>query len=583
VSGRPLTDELAELERLRLENETLSGVVGVVASGPDLAHILDRVVDLLTRASDCHACFVYLQSGDRLVLRAASPVYQHLVGRIALAAGEGLVGWVMEQGRAEFIREGGLEDPRTAYVPELEEERFQSMVAVPITSRAATSIGAIVLHTEAPREFDEGIINVLGRAAALVSGAIENARLYEDARERVEELTRLAELSQDLAAVSDRASLLQVGAAGMRRMLGGDLCRIYEVDPEHGARHVAADPPSPEEVGTAAEAELLADLAAHRELTDEVAAKATRSQLGGAIAVPLATGSEWVGAILVASEVPLPDSARELLRTAGHQFGLALEKIALIERLTDENVARDLFEAIVTGEVGIAAARAAAGGIELGRVHLVAVARPRTEPDASWKARSEAIELLLRRLHPGALCDLGSSAVRAILPTPTEGTEAARKSATAIATLARDHNLAIGLSEARTGLAGIRHALEEADDASRIGLHIQTAGDVLLYRDTGVYRYLIEQLESGGPDDHLRDLVEQIDAYDTKRNTQLLLTLDTYLDHSRSAAATARALWIHVNTLRQRLERIESLTSSPLEDQDLLALQLAVKLARLGR
>jgi DNA-binding PucR family transcriptional regulator len=44
---------------------------------------------------------------------------------------------------------------------------------------------------------------------------------------------------------------------------------------------------------------------------------------------------------------------------------------------------------------------------------------------------------------------------------------------------------------------------------------------------------------------------------------------------------SARALYIHPNTLRQRLARIESLTDLNLDDADLLSLELAIKLARL--
>jgi DNA-binding PucR family transcriptional regulator len=44
---------------------------------------------------------------------------------------------------------------------------------------------------------------------------------------------------------------------------------------------------------------------------------------------------------------------------------------------------------------------------------------------------------------------------------------------------------------------------------------------------------------------------------------------------------TARALTVHPNTLRQRLERIETLTQLDLAKADLLSLELAVKFARL--
>ena len=66
------------------------------------------------------------------------------------------------------------------YVPELEEERFQSMVAVPILARDGDVIGVVVLHTEAPREFDDDVLNFLVHTASLVAGAIENAQLYEE-------------------------------------------------------------------------------------------------------------------------------------------------------------------------------------------------------------------------------------------------------------------------------------------------------------------------------------------------------------------------------------------------------------------
>jgi hypothetical protein len=573
-------DETAtELERLRLENEALSGVVGVVASGPDLAHILDRVVDLLTKATSSHACFVYLRSGDRLVMRAAPPVYSHLVGRISFGADEGLAGWAMRDGRAAFIREGALEDPRNFYVPELEEERFQSMAAIPIASRAGEAIGAIVLHTVAPREFDEGIVNVLSRSASLISGAIENARLYDEARERVEELTQLSNLGREIAAVSDRPQLFEVAATGIRALVGAEVCRVYETGAGE-PRRVAASPaePRPSDAGEAA---VLAALLAERALpVGAGVALGVTEPIAAALALPLASGEERLGAIVVAGSDPWPSAGPELLRAAVHQVNLALEKISLIERLTEENVAPDLFDAIAGGDLEVAAGRAEAAGIELRGPHLAAVAVPRGPlPERSWRQRGEALERAIRRLGPGAVCDVGPDTVRALLPVGAGGEEAARL-AQALAEVCEREDLSLGFGEARSGLEGGRRSLGEAGDAARVGASLLERGGVTRYRDTGAYRYLIEVLDSGGPEDHLRELVDRLAAYDRERNAQLLPTLDAYLDQGRSVTATARQLWIHVNTLRQRLERIEALTGVDLAAEDLLALQLAVKLAR---
>ena len=95
-----------------------------------------------------------------------------------------------------------MADQRMKYVPELEEERFQSMVAVPILDKAGEVMGVAVLHTAAPREFDDEVLNFLVHTASLVAGAIENAQLYEETRRRVQALTTLTELSQALAAVT---------------------------------------------------------------------------------------------------------------------------------------------------------------------------------------------------------------------------------------------------------------------------------------------------------------------------------------------------------------------------------------------
>ena len=61
-------------------------------------------------------------------------------------------------------------------------------------------IGVITLHAVAPHEFGRGgNLDFLEHTAALVAGAIENAYLYEDATRKVELLTELSRLAQQVA------------------------------------------------------------------------------------------------------------------------------------------------------------------------------------------------------------------------------------------------------------------------------------------------------------------------------------------------------------------------------------------------
>ncbi|MHB1568365.1 MAG: GAF domain-containing protein, partial [Solirubrobacteraceae bacterium] len=169
----------SELEALRDENHTLYAVIRLVSSSLELEPMLQGVVDLATEATDCHACFIYLLQGETLTIRAASPVFSQAVGRVSFPVSEGLTGWVARHRRPEFIRDSAMADPRMKYISLLQEEEFQSMAAVPILSRAGNTIGVIVLHTRAPREFGEDTVKLMTHIASLVSGAIENAQLYD--------------------------------------------------------------------------------------------------------------------------------------------------------------------------------------------------------------------------------------------------------------------------------------------------------------------------------------------------------------------------------------------------------------------
>ena len=572
-------ERTTELDRVALQSETLYAVIGVVASAPDLDRVLDGVVGLLTEATHCHACFVYLRDGERLRLRAASRVYAHLVGRVEFGLDEGLAGWVARNGTPEFIRENAMADPRMKYVPEIEEERFQSMVAVPIPARSGPALGTVVLHTEAPREFDEGVLTFLVHTASLVAGAIENARLYEDTRRRVEALTRLSSLSQAIAGVTGREDLYRVVTQGVRTLLRADACQLYLLDRSSGRLELAvadpagrAGPWAPDE-GTA----VLLDLLRRRGAASE--------RDGATLVAPVAAGEEHLGALAATRARPaFGQEADELLRAVANQLAVALHKAELIERLTAENIVRDMFEALATGATDVAEARARAAGCDLGRRHVVLHVEPvqgHGDP-RPWPAVAERTEARLRRLAPGAVVDAGRESLHALLPlAPGAGEPERAALERALHELGGAERVLIGLSAMRRGVSDGRHSLREAADAAHIARALVRGGGALSYGDLGAYKYLVRLPLDEAPNDRHCEAVERLMDYDRRRRSQLVETLEQYLRDRRSIATTARALFIHPNTLRQRLERIEKLSGLDLAAEDLLSLELAVKLVRL--
>ncbi len=578
-------DDLAQqLERIRLESDTLYKVIAVIASAPDLGRVLDSIVDLLSEATDCHACFVYLRDGSRLRLRAASKVYAHLVGELDMGVDEGLSGWVARHNAPAFIRENAFDDPRMKYFAELEEEHFQSMVAVPIPSRSGDVLGTVVLHTEAPREFDEGVLNFLAHTASLVAGAIENARLYEETRRRVEGLTSVVRLSQEIAAAPGREELLQLVPSGVRELIGCDLCQLYQLDSSRGRLELAsADPPDhpspwPRE-GGAALLELLqrrAPRGAHQPSADGAP---------GVLAVALTAGDEQLGALIAVAQRPFRDDDEEVVHLLAGQVALALQKAALIERLTEENIVRDLFNALAEGAEDIADARARAAGWDLSRPHVFVEVRPLDDSaeDEPWPARAESVESQLRRLAPRALCDSGRQQLRALLPLGRQSGAAELEALdAALGELGKAERVAIGRSDTRSSARASGESLREAADAAQIARSLMAGeGGTMAYSELGAYRYLVRLPIEEAPHDAHFQAVKRLADYDRERRTQLVDTLERYLRDRRSIATTARALYVHPNTLRQRLGRIEELSGLDLAAEDLLSLELAVKLMRL--
>jgi purine catabolism regulator len=171
--------------------------------------------------------------------------------------------------------------------------------------------------------------------------------------------------------------------------------------------------------------------------------------------------------------------------------------------------------------------------------------------------------------------------LRAFVPLTTDDPEQARRLLARLTPFAESGGVVIGASSTGRGPEHVKRALTEATDAVTVAGALEAHGRVLFYSDMGAYRYLVNLVGTGGPRDHLREAVDRLVAYDEDRGSHLLATLEAYLEHGRSTTATSRLLIIHVNTLRQRLQRVEELTGLDLAGEDLLALHLAIKLARL--
>ena len=303
------------------------------------------------------------------------------------------------------------------------------------------------------------------------------------------------------------------------------------------------------------------------------------------LVTPLSAGGERLGLLCAAArpEQGFGDEDAEIARAVAHLAAVAIKRAELIEGLTNANIVKDLFEALAAGATAFAAAKAAEVRCDLTAPYLLVWARPagaREQASGEWRVAAEALGRGLAELSPHSAIEAGPGPVRALLalgPTPDR----------AAATILRCRELgqrsgaAIGVSELRRAPADAARRLPRGGRRGHDRQALLSDGGAIAYSQVGAYRYLVQIGADDAPRDRMRAAVDLLIAYDRRRRTALLDTLERYLSERRSVIESARALYIHPNTLRQRLGRIEELTGLKLDEDDLLSLELAIKLARL--
>jgi DNA-binding PucR family transcriptional regulator len=137
----------------------------------------------------------------------------------------------------------------------------------------------------------------------------------------------------------------------------------------------------------------------------------------------------------------------------------------------------------------------------------------------------------------------------------------------------------IGLGSVSERLAdypvSYRQARRAADLAARTG------GRLVRFEDLGVLRLLLGTENPSDLEDVTREWLQELLLYDRKHDAELVRTLGEYLDHGGNHVATARSLFIHVSTLKYRLQRIREISGFDLADPDVrFHMQLATRARR---
>jgi sugar diacid utilization regulator len=212
-------------------------------------------------------------------------------------------------------------------------------------------------------------------------------------------------------------------------------------------------------------------------------------------------------------------------------------------------------------------ARAAELGADLDRGAGVVVLRaaPRAAQTGEWRERVLVLtQRALRALAPGSLAasDGGEAAEIAAI-VPAEDDERLARAAAGLSRELADSlggfHLTVGRSRRVADPVDLYRAGNEAQLAVNVG---EAEGHSLLaFEDTGAYRLLLPAMSEDPAEleSFYAETIQPLREYDEQYETELVATVEAYLDNDGNVAATAKQLFTHRHTIRYRLERVREL------------------------
>jgi GAF domain-containing protein len=603
----------ALLERRRRREEELSGLFDTandLAGLRDLDAVLHAIVHRARTLLGTDTTYMTLHDEDAedTYMRVTDGSISARFQALRLPMGKGLGGLVALTG-APYATADYSADPRFRHTGEIdlgvEEEGLVAILGVPMRLGQRV-IGVLFAANRSARPFAPEEVSLLGSLAAHAAVAIDTARLLEETREALDELSAAntvirahSDAIERAAAAHDRmnAVVLSGGgveevAAAVAEVLGGGLI-VLDSDGRQLAKVASGTVSSGAVSGTGSAANLSGTVSTSRMVEPSPA------EIGEAVAASRAErrtvrrGRWWLAAVVAGNEnlgaLLLQPNNAQVNADLSEADQRILERAAVVTALlllfrrsvadAEGRVRGDLLDELVSHAVRDAEAvrtRAHRLGIELDAPYiLVCVGDEHLSGSLRQRAYSWAMS------HAAAQAGLATSRDRRLvfLLPGTDAGHAAR-------VISRDLGRVLG-RPVTAGAAGptgsaddVAIAYRDADRALAALAALGRTGDGASTAELGFVGLLLG--EGRDVDGFLASTVGPVVDYDQRRGTALVQTLEAYFGCGGSLSRAAEILHVHVNTVTQRLDRVAQLLGIDWQKPDrALEVQLALRLHRL--
>lgn len=566
-----------------LQQRRERGLLVVLETAHDLTAIRDLEMVLqaiVRRARQIFASDIgYLTNFDReqndFYIRATDGALSEKFKRVRVPMDAGVCGHIVRtktpyhstgyQGDKGFVHDPIIDDA-------VNEEGVRSMLGAPLMVGTHV-IGALFVCDREVRTYAQWEISMLSALAAQASVAIENARLFQEAQVALQRASEANQQLRSRAAETEQAAeahenMIRLVASGghvndivnvVAKLLHAEVALLDESErvvhcasDQNGERGHRLD-------GLLASPEVQQRV--HRALHDSRTSGLSQAvpvaglSRGEKVRVAAVNGADrLLGGLVILSQGEMSPPQVRTYERGALVTGVVLLSWERSERATSTEVAATIRALVSWHQENLTALqpRLERYGIDLSKpVRLLALHIQGRDLDyALRRARAPAKQRgVLMQEFDGLIVALASAEVFDAMQASVERV------------LGGDPN--IELTGVASGIVyrpeDIPRSFQSLKRCLDVLFALHRRGRIVPEPELSLYALLFEQRQAGDIDAMVGMTIGKLIEHDARRKGDLCATLLAYLDHGHNARAAADALGIHVNTLRQRMETIESL------------------------
>ena len=225
-----------ETSRHARESAALNEVGRDISSTLDLSTVMDRIASNARELLKVDTSAIFLPESDGSSYKAivAQGLDVEEIKADTITAGEGIIGTLAQQGKAEFINDTNR-DPRSVPIPGTPEHEEERLMVAPLLLGEKVS-GMMAVWREGGESFGEADLRFLQELSLQASIAIKNANLFDETQQRAAELAIINSVQEGLASKLDMQAIYELVGDKLNEITGSEIVMIQIWDIEKGIR-----------------------------------------------------------------------------------------------------------------------------------------------------------------------------------------------------------------------------------------------------------------------------------------------------------------------------------------------------------